>query len=233
MINKSSAKISGMILICILFLNFLLPGLSLHTVESAEISPSLTIKKYVMTDDQSHSLENQGLAPLSGAQYLVERVVPTTEQTGRTDWQPNHYVKPAASLLFQKTITTDENGVATLSAADGLVSGYYLITETKSDRIPNPMKPVVVSLPMEGPDGKSLINDVVVYPKSGVITPEPPTEPTPPNTSNVPPVTEIPQTSGRLAGQWSLIGIFLVILGFGLVQFFVVKRQKKSQSKLS
>lgn len=63
-----------------------------------------------------------------------------------------------------KEETTDSTGVATF---DGLALGFYVVVETtQPDKVTNPIKPFIVSVPMTTKNGDKWLYDVNVYPKN-------------------------------------------------------------------
>ncbi len=59
---------------------------------------------------------------------------------------------------------TDNNGVATF---DSLALGFYVVVETtQPDKVTEPIKPFIVSVPMTTKDGDNWLYDVNVYPKN-------------------------------------------------------------------
>lgn len=59
---------------------------------------------------------------------------------------------------------TDSTGVATF---DGLALGFYVVVETtQPDKVTDPIKPFIVSVPMTTKDGDNWLYDVNVYPKN-------------------------------------------------------------------
>lgn len=63
-----------------------------------------------------------------------------------------------------KEETTDSTGVATF---DGLALGFYVVVETtQPDKVTDPIKPFIVSVPMTTKNGDKWLYDVNVYPKN-------------------------------------------------------------------
>lgn len=184
---------------------------------------SLHIQKYRLSAGVASVIAKQSgtklslpddVQPGSGVRYRVQRVLPTKVGVPPAADQSGSYT----IADFDRTITTDDNGSAVLTSADGLVPGYYLVTEEADDSVPEPMAPVIVQLPLPNAVSGGVLRDVYLYPKSGLVPPNvPPKTPTVPYEpySNFPKTPQtLAQTSGVLDGQgWVAAIVVLLVLG--------------------
>lgn len=172
---------------------------SLHIVKYA-LDEKQAAQLQQQDGQQNPALKNAGYKPLANVQYQVQQVVPTGEVANMKGTDPTSYQVIGTTL----TVQTDENGEAVIDSATEpkLVKGFYLVTELTNAEVTLPMDPVIIQLPMENKVDGSQVNDVYLYPKSSVATPEggnppggktPPGGNTPPN-GNTPPGTTPPTT---------------------------------------
>lgn len=177
----------------------------------------------------------KALDPLEGISYEITRVSPVQ---GTTDFEPI-----IGESAFTTTVTTDKTGLA---RATNLVQGTYRVVEKDHELLKETMEPVILELPLPQRTGEAL-NEVYLYPKSGVLTPEDPTNPPPkddPKNPNDPkgklPDTKggktnaaseaakerLPQTSGNIGSYHSLLLVLSFILIMTLIGFRVMKTKK-------
>ncbi|ERL64610.1 hypothetical protein L248_0794 [Schleiferilactobacillus shenzhenensis LY-73] len=203
---------------------------SAQTTDTAATTAALSlhIQKYQLSAGVASVIAKQAgtklslpddVQPGSGVHYRVQRVLPTRAGVAPTAKQSSSYKLDD----FDRTITTDDSGSAVLTSADGLVPGYYLVTEVADDAVPEPMAPVIVQLPLPNAVSGGVLRDVYLYPKSGLVSPKVPSTH---GSSNFPPEPYHPysnfpktpqtlaQTSGVLDGQgWVTAIVVLLVLG--------------------
>lgn len=133
---------------------------------------SITVHKYdggvsttpaTGTDADEASLGTRN--PLAKVSFTVQKVTPTNGAKNMDPADPSTYTAAGPA----ETITTDENGAATLDLGTGTANdGYYLITEQQSPSLTDKSAPFFVRVPLTqtaaGSDA-SLVYDVNVYPK--------------------------------------------------------------------
>lgn len=176
-------------------------------------SYGIHIIKYNLSDNQENQLPHDGtpvkngtenLQRLAGVQYTITRMTKT---------EMNTYVTAQGADAFSQTVTTNVKGEAELI---GLPRGVYQVTETKSEQVPAPMSPVLVSLPMQNANG--LINEVYIYPKSSMVLPDTPQIPD----SDLP--NKLPDTSGNIGSYQIIIAMISVILLVGFSGLWWTKK---------
>lgn len=153
------------------------------------------------------------LDPLKGISYEITRVSPVQ---GTTTFEP--IIGEAA---FSTTVTTDDTGLAKVTH---LVQGTYRVVEKDHDLLKETMEPVILELPLPQRTGEAL-NEVYLYPKSSVVTPDDPQDPssdkkkgTLPNTNRTGSNSasgsndRLPQTSGNIGSYHSLLLVLSFIL---------------------
>lgn len=120
--------------------------------------------------------------PLAGAGFTIYQIADANDLTSFYSTNPSelpnvdNYVTQNATTkkwsinsdaTIKKTIKekkTDNNGVATF---DSLALGFYVVVETtQPDKVTEPIKPFIVSVPMTTKDGDNWLYDVNVYPKN-------------------------------------------------------------------
>ncbi|WP_308004512.1 pilin N-terminal domain-containing protein [uncultured Lactococcus sp.] len=176
-------------------------------------SYGIHIIKYNLNDSQESQLTHDGtpvtsgtedLQRLAGIQYTIARMTKT---------EMNTYVTAEGADAFSQTVTTNAQGEAELT---GLPRGVYQVTESKSEQVPTPMSPVLVSLPMQNANG--LINEVYIYPKSSMVLPDTPQIPD----TNVP--DKLPDTSGNIGSYQIIITMISVIVLVGFSGLWWTKK---------
>lgn len=151
-----------------------------------------------LTQEQAKDKNGNLLVPLGGVSYRIEQVTPSNDTNN-----PFQVVPGSTS----QTITTDSNGQATVKLARGI----YRVTELSSQTLLHPAAPVIVQLPMSLDNGQSL-NQVFIYPKSGVVNPLTPN--TSPKENEV---TKIPQTAGVLPSIIPILGLLVGVILVGMI----------------
>lgn len=120
--------------------------------------------------------------PLAGAGFTIYQIANVDDLTDYYSTNPSElpnvdsYVEQNATtkkwsiksdVTVKKTSVekkTDNNGVATF---DSLELGFYVVVETtQPDKVTEPIKPFIVSVPMTTKNGDNWLYDVNVYPKN-------------------------------------------------------------------
>ncbi|WP_057894678.1 MSCRAMM family protein [Lacticaseibacillus brantae] len=209
----------------------------MHSVAAASGEYGLTIQKYVDANGDPANARHDGaedtstgsgdVRPVTGINYTIQRILAGAGTPNYTD--PSSYtVDPSFPEL---TLTTDAKGFAHVD----LDPGFYLVKELAGNGVTQPMTPVIVQIPTTLVDGTRL-NQVWLYPKSGVETPTiPPVPPVPPTVPELPnthlpkipptaplpkgriPNTRIPQTSASMGNESQLWLLLLALIGSGSV----------------
>ncbi|WP_081166917.1 pilin N-terminal domain-containing protein [Lactococcus garvieae] len=186
---------------------FLILGLS-QNVDAQENTGSygIHIIKYNLKGNQENQLSHDGTPVTNGTEDLQRLANVQYTITRMSKTESNTYVTTQGADAFSQTVTTNAQGEAELT---GLKRGVYQVTELKSEQVPAPMSPVLVSLPMQNANG--LINEVYIYPKSSMVLPDTPQIPD----SNLP--DKLPNTSGSIGSYQIIMAMIsvLVIVGFG------------------
>lgn len=176
-------------------------------------SYGIHIVKYNLNDSQESQLTHDGTPVTSGTEDLQRLAGVQYTITRMTKTEMNTYVTAQGADAFSQTITTNAQGEAELT---GLPRGVYQVTESKSEQVPTPMSPVLVSLPMQNANG--LINEVYIYPKSSMVLPDTPQIPD----SNVP--DKLPDTSGNIGSYQIIIAMISVIVLVGFSGLWWTKK---------
>ncbi|CAM3168510.1 hypothetical protein GHI93_03795 [Lactococcus hircilactis] len=158
-----------------------------------------------LTQEQAKDKNGNLLVPLGGVSYRIEQVTPSNDASN-----PFQVVPGSTS----QTITTDSNGQATVK----LPQGIYRVTELSSQTLLHPAAPVIVQLPMGLSNGQSL-NQVFIYPKSGVVSPSVTTPPP----SKDKEITRIPHTAGTLPSESPLFGLLVGVIIVGMIGTIGIK----------
>lgn len=150
---------------------------------------SITIHKYEYNKDDGNigTGENTDIIPngakaLEGAGFTIYKIADVDDLTNYYSTNPSElpsvdtYVEQdtttkkwsiKSSVIVKNTSDekkTDNNGVATF---DSLALGFYVVVETtQPDKVTEPIKPFIVSVPMTTKDGDNWLYDVNVYPKN-------------------------------------------------------------------
>ncbi|MGM0113369.1 pilin N-terminal domain-containing protein [Enterococcus sp. DIV0187] len=166
----------------------------------------------------------KSLDPLKGISYEITRVSPVQ---GTTDFEP-----VIGESAFTTTVTTDDAGLAQVT---NLAQGTYRVVEKEHELLKETMEPVILELPLPQRTGEAL-NDVYLYPKSSVVTPDDPKDD--PTKGNLPNTNKsgsnsasgaserLPQTSGNIGSYHSLLLVLSFILIMTLIGFRVMKTKK-------
>lgn len=176
-------------------------------------SYGIHIVKYNLNDSQESQLTHDGTPVTSGTEDLQRLAGVQYTITRMTKTEMNTYVTAQGADAFSQTITTNAQGEAELT---GLPRGVYQVTESKSEQVPTPMSPVLVSLPMQNANG--LINEVYIYPKSSMVLPDTPQIPD----ANVP--DKLPDTSGNIGSYQIIIAMISVIVLVGFSGLWWTKK---------
>ncbi|MDG6166504.1 pilin N-terminal domain-containing protein [Lactococcus formosensis] len=176
-------------------------------------SYGIHIIKYNLNDSQESQLTHDGTPVTSGTEDLQRLAGVQYTITRMTKTEMNIYVTAQGADAFSQTITTNAQGEAELT---GLPRGVYQVTESKSEQVPTPMSPVLVSLPMQNANG--LINEVYIYPKSSMVLPDTPQIPD----ANVP--DKLPDTSGNIGSYQIIIAMISVIVLVGFSGLWWTKK---------
>ena len=176
-------------------------------------SYGIHIVKYNLNDSQESQLTHDGTPVTSGTEDLQRLAGVQYTITRMTKTEMNTYVTAQGADAFSQTITTNAQGEAELT---GLPRGVYQVTESKSEQVPTPMSPVLVSLPMQNANG--LINKVYIYPKSSMVLPDTPQIPD----ANVP--DKLPDTSGNIGSYQIIIAMISVIVLVGFSGLWWTKK---------
>ena len=176
-------------------------------------SYGIHIVKYNLNDSQESQLTHDGTPVTSGTEDLQRLAGVQYTITRMTKTEMNTYVTAQGADAFSQTITTNAQGEAELA---GLPRGVYQVTESKSEQVPTPMSPVLVSLPMQNANG--LINEVYIYPKSSMVLPDTPQIPD----TNVP--DKLPDTSGNIGSYQIIIAMISVIVLVGFSGLWWTKK---------
>lgn len=217
-------------------------GKSAHAEETVSDGYSISIVKYRLEDPTI--VENQlpldgtkageikdsngkALEPLKGISYEITRVSPVQ---GTTTFEP--IIGEAA---FSTTVTTDDSGLAHVT---NLAQGTYRVVEKEHELLRETMEPVILELPLPQRTGEAL-NEVYLYPKSSVVTPDDPKDdPSDKNKGGLPNTNSpgsnnasaangrLPQTSGNIGSYHSLLLVLSFILVMTLIGFRVMKTKK-------
>lgn len=158
-----------------------------------------------LTQEQTKDKNGNLLLPLGGVSYRIEQVIPSNDASNPFQ------VAPGSK---SQTITTDGNGTTQIK----LPKGIYRVTELSSQTLLHPAAPVIVQLPLTLDDGQQL-NQVYLYPKSGVVAPQ--------TSSNTPVGSKgqekIPNTAGVLPSILPILGLLAGVVVIGLVGSFGTK----------
>lgn len=176
-------------------------------------SYGIHIIKYNLNDSQESQLTHDGAPVTSGTEDLQRLAGIQYTITRMTKTEMNTYVTAEGADAFSQTVTTNAQGEAELT---GLPRGVYQVTESKSEQVPTPMSPVLVSLPMQNANG--LINEVYIYPKSSMVLPDTPQIPD----TNVP--DKLPDTSGNIGFYQIIITMISVIVLVGFSGLWWTKK---------
>lgn len=176
-------------------------------------SYGIHIIKYNLNDSQESQLTHDGTPVTSGTEDLQRLAGIQYTITRMTKTEMNTYVTAEGADAFSQTVTTNAQGEAELT---GLPRGVYQVTESKSEQVPTPMSPVLVSLPMQNANG--LINEVYIYPKSSMVLPDTPQIPD----ANVP--DKLPDTSGNIGSYQIIIAMISVIVLVGFSGLWWTKK---------
>ncbi|WP_338997474.1 pilin N-terminal domain-containing protein [Lactococcus formosensis] len=176
-------------------------------------SYGIHIIKYNLNDSQESQLTHDGTPVTSGTEDLQRLAGVQYTITRMTKTEMNTYVTAQGADAFSQTVTTNAQGEAELT---GLPRGVYQVTESKSEQVPTPMSPVLVSLPMQNANG--LINEVYIYPKSSMVLPDTPQIPD----TNVP--DKLPDTSGNIGSYQIIITMISVIVLVGFSGLWWTKK---------
>ncbi|WP_416037894.1 pilin N-terminal domain-containing protein [Lactococcus formosensis] len=176
-------------------------------------SYGIHIIKYNLNDSQESQLTHDGTPVTSGTEDLQRLAGVQYTITRMTKTEMNTYVTAEGADAFSQTVTTNAQGEAELT---GLPRGVYQVTESKSEQVPTPMSPVLVSLPMQNANG--LINEVYIYPKSSMVLPDTPQIPD----ANVP--DKLPDTSGNIGSYQIIIAMISVIVLVGFSGLWWTKK---------
>ena len=180
------------------------------------VNYGIHITKYNLKENQDSYLTHDGtpvirgtedLQHLAGVQYTITRMSKT---------KMNTYITAQGTDAFSQTITTNTQGEAELI---GLPRGVYKVTEIKSEKVPTPMSPPLVSLPMQ--NAKGLINEVYIYPKSSMVLPDTPQIPD----SDIP--SKLPDTSGSIGSYQIIVSMISVIIFVGFSGLWWMKKSYK------
>ncbi|WP_270231860.1 pilin N-terminal domain-containing protein [Lactococcus formosensis] len=176
-------------------------------------SYGIHIIKYNLNDSQESQLTHDGTPVTSGTEDLQRLAGIQYTITRMTKTEMNTYVTAEGADAFSQTVTTNAQGEAELT---GLPRGVYQVTESKSEQVPTPMSPILVSLPMQNANG--LINEVYIYPKSSMVLPDTPQIPD----TNVP--DKLPDTSGNIGSYQIIITMISVIVLVGFSGLWWTKK---------
>ncbi|MCB5953523.1 pilin N-terminal domain-containing protein [Enterococcus sp. CWB-B31] len=221
--------------------SFLFLGLFLSNTIQAEATEidsqtslnSLHIIKYQLTEDMEFSSQLQNGSKIDGVDTLI-RVPGIKYEITRMSLLGNsgEYISAAGEDQFSMQIKTNSVGEAVVN---GLPDGIYKVIEIPDERIPKVMEPIVINLPMQVSQG--VLNEVYVYPKSSVVTPEdsinPPkgTENTPSQSADIDSASEkkrLPETSGNIGKSDIILYAMLVISSLGILSIVIsVKRDRR------
>ncbi|MDR0921639.1 MAG: hypothetical protein LBM95_04560 [Lactobacillales bacterium] len=202
MIKKLNYIIKSFMIVSILFLFGSNVVTFANDVATSENIYAIHIIKYMIDEEKDKEVTNNlpndgskyeagnGLKTLGGINYEITKV----ESIGALE--EKNFQTVIGEGAFSMKLLTNSVGEAVVN---GLPAGYYRVTEMPNERIKEVMDPVVVQLPTQGR------NEVYIYPKSSVITPNP----TP---SRVQPPDKLPQTSGNI-GSYAVIAVTILILG--------------------
>lgn len=150
---------------------------------------SITIHKYEYNNDDGNigTGENTDTVPstakpLEGAGFTIYQIADVSDLTNYYSTNPSElpsvdtYVEQdkttkkwsiKSDALVKKTSDekkTDDKGVTIF---DSLALGFYVVVETtQPDKVTEPIKPFIVSVPMTTKDGDNWLYDVNVYPKN-------------------------------------------------------------------
>ncbi|MBD5823518.1 pilin N-terminal domain-containing protein [Lactococcus petauri] len=176
-------------------------------------SYGIHIIKYNLSDSQESQLTHDGTPVTSGTEDLQRLAGVQYTITRMTKTEMNTYVTAQGTDAFSQRVTTNAQGEAELT---GLPRGVYQVTEAKSEQVPTPMSPVLVSLPMQNANG--LINEVYIYPKSSMVLPDTPQIPD----NNLP--DKLPDTSGNIGSYQIIIAMISVIVLVGFSGLWWTKK---------
>lgn len=153
---------------------------------------SITIHKYEYNGTEGtegtgetsdkNSVPSPDAKPLAGAGFTIYQIADDKDLTSFYSTNPSelpdvdNYVEQNKTTKkwsiktgigvknTPKEETTDSTGVATF---DGLALGFYVVVETtQPDKVTDPIKPFIVSVPMTTKNGDKWLYDVNVYPKN-------------------------------------------------------------------
>lgn len=156
-----------------------------------------------LSQEQAKDKDGTPLLPLEGVSYRIEKVIPSND--------PKNPFQVAPGSTSQ-ILTTDANGQANIK----LVQGIYRVTELSSQTVLHPAPPVIVQLPLSLDNGQ-LLNQVFIYPKSGVVSPT--STPLPKEKG----IEKIPNTAGVLPSIFPIMGLLVGVILIGLLGVFGIK----------
>ncbi|MCX7492011.1 SpaH/EbpB family LPXTG-anchored major pilin [Corynebacterium sp. P5875] len=141
----------------------------------ADHDVTFTIHKRVNADTlgKRDGTANNGVGgePLKGVHFTIQKI--NRDITKQSEFNKVAGMTPevAADNVTGPAIekTTNDNGVATWTKADGIGVGAYLVTETTAPKGVSKARPFIVFLPMTNPEGSGWNYDVVAYPKNSKI----------------------------------------------------------------
>lgn len=162
------------------------------TIHKYEYNGDLTLDnngKYNGTGEVTNNLPKKDefgadadAKPLAGAGFTIYKIADVDDLTNYYSTNPSEL--PSVDTYVEQDTTTkkwsikssvtvkntsdekktDNNGVATF---DSLALGFYVVVETtQPDKVTEPIKPFIVSVPMTTKDGDNWLYDVNVYPKN-------------------------------------------------------------------
>lgn len=166
------------------------PDTTAATIDTAKTG-SITIHKYEYNgtggvDGTGETTDERNVPSdakaLEGAGFTIYKIADVDDLTNYYSTNPSElpsvdtYVEQdtttkkwsiKSSVIVKNTSDekkTDNNGVATF---DSLALGFYVVVETtQPDKVTEPIKPFIVSVPMTTKDGDNWLYDVNVYPKN-------------------------------------------------------------------
>ena len=160
------------------------PDTTAATIDTAKTG-SITIHKYEYNGTGETTDERNGPSgakALEGAGFTIYKIADVDDLTNYYSTNPSEL--PSVDTYVEQDTTTkkwsikssvtvkntsdekktDNNGVATF---DSLALGFYVVVETtQPDKVTEPIKPFIVSVPMTTKDGDDWLYDVNVYPKN-------------------------------------------------------------------
>ena len=166
------------------------PDTTASTIDTAKTG-SITIHKYEYNgtggvDGTGETTDERNVPSdakaLEGAGFTIYKIADVDDLTNYYSTNPSEL--PSVDTYVEQDTTTkkwsikssvtvkntsdekktDNNGVATF---DSLALGFYVVVETtQPDKVTEPIKPFIVSVPMTTKDGDNWLYDVNVYPKN-------------------------------------------------------------------